>query len=368
MPTITPDGENPVWIEQDKDARREYRFDLATLLPEGEVLESATWSAAAGLTVDESSVDGTQLIVVLSGGSPQQWYAATASYQTTGGRLRDQLVVQVFVKADAETALPMGSALFPNRFTAVAQLQRDRLLLAAQTHFGGVKLSQDYIWEKLRAAEAEASRILRVRFQPTMFFPDDPTEDQVSALNGMPWELDQGYDYDPDMYQNDRWGFFKTHASPLISVEKVRFSYPAIGGVNFEIPTEWLQLDKKYGHVRIVPLSASAAAMLTPFVMQLISMGRVIPNMVHITYVAGLQNAAGDYPELVDVVKKMAVLKIIEDGFLPQSGSISADGLSQSVSVDMAKYDEVIDRTLNGQPGTNGGLRVAIHGVTLGVM
>jgi hypothetical protein len=368
MATIIPDGENPVWIEQDKDARKEYRFDMAALLPDGETLESATWATSAGLTVTESSIAGTQLVVVLSGGTPQQWYTATAAYQTAGGRLADQLVVQVFIKDDAEAASPMGSALFPNRFTAVAQLQRDRLMLAAQTHFSGAKLSQNYIWEKLCAAEAEASRILRVLFRPTTFFPDDPTDDQVAALNGMPWELDQGYDYDPDMYSNDRWGFFKTHSSPLISVQSVRFSYPAIGGVNFEIPTEWLQLDKKYGHVRIVPLSASAAAMLTPFVMQLISMGRVIPNMVHITYVAGLQNAAADYPELVDVVKKMAVLKIIEDGFLPQSGSISADGLSQSMSVDMGKYDDVIDRTLNGPPGVNGGLRAAIHGVTLGVM
>jgi hypothetical protein len=368
MPIITPDGENPVWIEQDKDARREYRFDLSGLLPAGEALESVNWSVSSGIAVEESTVSGAELVMVLSGGTPEQWYTATASYQTIGGRLRDQLVVQVFIKSDAETTSPMGTALFPNRFTAVAQLQRDRLLLAAQTHFAGVTLSQDYIWEKLRAAEAEASRILRVRFRPTMFFPEPPTQDEIDALAGMPWELDEGYDYDPEMYAGDRWGLFKTHSSPLIDVQSVRFAYPAQGNNVFDIPNEWLQLDRKYGHVRIVPLSTAAVAQLTPLLMQLVAVGRTIPNMVRITYVAGLENAASDYPELVDVVKKMAVLKVIEDGFLPQSGSISADGLSQSLSVDMGKYDEVVDRTLNGPPGRNGGLRAAIHGITMGVM
>jgi hypothetical protein len=368
MPTITPDGINPVWIEQDKDARKEYRFDVVGLLPEGAALESATWTTVPGLTVTESSVSGTVLTVVFEGGTPGQWYAATASYQTTGGRLRDQLDVQVFIKVTNEVAPALGSALFPNRFTAVAQVQRDRLMLAAQNHFSGVTLSADYIWEKLCAAESEASHILRVKFRPTRFFPDEPTQEQIDALGSMPWELDQGYDYDPEMYSNDRWGFFQTHNLPLISVERVSFSYPANGGVSFDIPPEWLQLDKKYGHVRIVPLSTSVAAVMTPYVMTLLSSHRTIPNMVRITYTAGLKNAAADYPELVDVVKKMAVLKIIEDGFLPQSGTISADGLSQTLSVDVSKYDDVIDRVLNGAPGTNGGLRAAIHGITMGVV
>ena len=65
---------------------------------------------------------------------------------------------------------------------------------------------------------------------------------------------------------------------------------------------------------------------------------------------------------------KKAVLKILEDSFLPQSGSISADGLSQSLSVDMEKYHDMIDRTLNGGKGSNGGLMTAIHGVRIGVL
>jgi len=70
----------------------------------------------------------------------------------------------------------------------------------------------------------------------------------------------------------------------------------------------------------------------------------------------------------LDAVLKKAALKILEDAFLPQSGSISADGLSQSMSVDMDKYHDAIDRILNGGKGSNGGLMTAIHGVRFGVM
>jgi hypothetical protein len=62
------------------------------------------------------------------------------------------------------------------------------------------------------------------------------------------------------------------------------------------------------------------------------------------------------------------VLKVIEDGFLPSSGSISADGLSQSLSMDMEKYRDMISTTLFGPKGSNGGLLTAIHGIKLFTM
>lgn len=360
-------GQAVVTIEQDKDARKPYNFSLADILPPGDRLSKVTWSPVSGITLSNPDHDSTDIVVWISGGAPREWYTCVATWETASGAT-DQVVVRVYIKEDAELATDMGSALFPNKFAAVAQLRRDRLVLAAQNHFSGVQLDGAYIWEKLRAAEAEVSRILRVKLEPTMFFPVQPTAEQIAALNGMPWELDEGYDYDPAMYTADRWGFFQTHSSPLIEVKSVRFAYPAQGNNNFDIPDEWLQLDRKYGHVRIVPLSTAAVAQLTPLLMQLVAVGRIVPNMVRITYVAGLKNAAADYPELVDAVKKTAVLKIIEDGFLPQSGSISGDGLSQSMSFDMGKYEDSVDRILTGGAGTNGGLRAAIHGITMAVL
>lgn len=361
------EGESVVVIEKDKDARKDYSFQLVDIIPPGDTLASVTWTAPTGATFDGNSFSGTEVVVWLSGGTPGAWFSFKARWVSNLGA-SDDFVIRMFVKEDAEAAVDLGSALFPNKFTAVAQLRRDSLMLAAQNHFSGVALDSAYLWDKLRAAEAETSRTLRVKFQPTQFFPTTPTQDEITALNGMPWEEDNGYDYDPAMYTGDKWGFFSTHSSPIVSVDKLTFAYPANGGPSFEIPTDWLQVEKKYGHVRIVPITISAAAMLTPFIMQVLGIGRIIPNMVRITYKAGLQNAAANYPDLVDVVKKIAVLKIIEDGFLPQSGSISADGLSQSMSIDMSKYQDTIDVILTGRKGSNGGLRAAIHGISMAVM
>lgn len=86
--------------------------------------------------------------------------------------------------------------------------------------------------------------------------------------------------------------------------------------------------------------------------------------MVHLEYVSGLVDAETKYPDLLDAVKKMAVTKIITDTFLPQSGSISADGLSESMSVDISKYNDLIDRIIDGpEKSGNGGLQAAIHGI-----
>lgn len=360
-------GQTVVTVEQDKDSQELYSFELAELLPPNDFLATVTWMPSAGISVKDFTNNDTDAVVLVFGGEVRTWYALTATWTTQSGAT-DQFVVRVYIKEDAELETGMGSALFPNKFTIVAQLKRDGLLLAAQTHFSGVTLKGSYIWDKLRAAEADVARTLRVKFTPTKFFSTQPTQEQIDALAGLPWELDEGYDYDPSLYSNDSWGLFTTHSTPLISVQRLKFAYPAFGGPSFDIPLDWLQLDRKYGHVRIVPMASSAAAIITPYMMQLISVGRMIPNMIQIEYTAGLQNVAADYPDLIDAVKKMAVLKIVEDTFLPQSGSISADGLSQSMSIDMSKYEDAIDRIINGRKGSNGGLRAAIHGVTLAVM
>jgi hypothetical protein len=119
--------------------------------------------------------------------------------------------------------------------------------------------------------------------------------------------------------------------------------------------------------VRLVPSTYAVTVPLSSFLMQVMSTGRTIPFMLELTYIAGIENAWTEYPELIDVIKKKAVLKAIQNGFLPQSGSISADGLSQSMSVDMDKYSDVIDTILNGPKDSNGGLMTAIHGIRASV-
>jgi len=360
-------GQTSIPIEQDKDALKSYSFELVDIIPPGDTLVSVTWAPAAGITLSNPGNDSTTAVVRFSGGVQRTWYACVATWLTASGET-DQFVVRIYIKEDEEAVSVLGSALFPNKFSAVSEMRRDRLLLAAKSHFTGVELSSEYIWRKLIAAEAEASRTLRVRFKPTMFFPVTPTQDQIDALNGMPWDEDPAYDYDPDMFKGDMWGFMATRNRPVQSVLSFRYAYPSNGGFSYDVPLDWLKVDKKYGQIRIVPTSQGSLAVLNSFIMQTLGAGRMIPQMMQLTYVAGLANAVQDFPDLVDLVKKMAVLKIIEDSYIPQSGSISADGLSQSMSIDMGKYDDMIDRIINGPKGSNGGLMTAIHGMRLGVM
>lgn len=249
---------------------------------------------------------------------------------------------------------------------AVDRLRADSLMMAARGALPAVPVTDDYLWDKLRAAEAEMAHELRVPLVPTAFFPEDPTADEILALDGMPWAIDPGYDYEPVAFQNsDRWGMIKTRQKPLQSVSRVRFAYPGGPTAHYDLPLDWLRMDKKYGIVQFVPSSTAFAAPLNAFVMQAIGHGRAIPLAIQISYVAGLLDVHKNYPELLDAIMKKTSLKVVEDSFLPQSGSISADGLSQSISNDMQKHSETVDRIINGDKGSNGGLMAAIHGIRM---
>jgi hypothetical protein len=133
-------------------------------------------------------------------------------------------------------------------------------------------------------------------------------------------------------------------------------------------PLEWVRVDQKYGHVQFVPTSAPFLSPIGGMVMQRMAGGRTLPFAIEFEYVAGIANAAKTYPELVEAVIKLAVLKIVEDGYMPQSGSISADGLSQSISVDVSKYSDAVDTLMHGGDGSNGGLVARINGIRMAVL
>lgn len=252
------------------------------------------------------------------------------------------------------------------RDLVVDEIRRDRIMAAATSVLSGIEVSDDYIWKKIRAAESEISHTLRVPLVPTRFFPVKPTKDQIAELDGMAWGVDPAYDYTPDMFQFEKWGYMITRQRPIISVESLRFAYPSEDTGFFDIPNDWIRIDAKYGHVRLVPASPAIFTTMNAYIMTALAGARSVPFMMQLTYTAGLENASADYPELLDAIKKSAVLKIVADSFLPTSGSISADGLSQSISVDMAKYQEVIDHTLSGSESSgNGGLMSKLHGIRM---
>lgn len=358
-----------LWAEQDAQSNLDYSHNWADLIAGGDALLSSVWTCTdAALTITNQAVSGAIASAWFSGGVANTWYRIVNAVETASGR-RDQRVAMLFIREGLDQDSPLGTALFPNKFTAIAKMRSERLVVAASGALPSINLADDYIWSKLVSAESEIAHTLRVPLGPTTFFPEQPTADEILALNGGAWGVDPGYDYTPEAFAlNDKWGMLKMRNKPLISVSRVRFAYPGGQGSSYDLPLDWLRMDKKAGTVQFVPSSTAFVAPLNAFVMQAIGGGRTIPLAIKVSYVAGLSNAAKDYPELVDAVMKMASLKIIEDAFLPQSGSISADGLSQSMSMDMDKHHDTIDRILFGGKGSNGGLMTAIHGVRIGVL
>lgn len=326
---------------------RLFTVDGAEALSDEKTLQSAAdWangSVVADFTAEETgALAAGDVMLVVTSSSPAAVKRFRVGVELMTGLVRSSLFVRDFI---------------------IEELRGDRLMAAAAGGMAGPVPSDDYVWEKIRSAESDIAHTLRVPLVATQFYPEKPSADEIAALAGKPWDIDPGYDLGPENNAGDRWGMIATRNKPLLDIQRYRFAYPAVKGMQYDVPLDWLRPDKKYGHINVVPASFSMSVPLSTIVMQALSAGRTVPLMLQITYTAGLENASRDYPELLDAIKKHAVVKMIEDSFRPQSGSISADGLSQSVSVDMDKYRDTIDHILYGPKGSNGGLMTAIHGV-----
>lgn len=278
-------------------------------------------------------------------------------------------VKRFLVHVEQESVVPR-SLLFI-RDIIVDELRSNHLVLIAQSYFPGITLTDDFIWSAVQSAEAEMARRIRAPLVPTQFFPLTPDQDTTGEIQEkidalpptMPFDFDAAYDYDPDFFTGEKWGFLALRKKPLITVSLIRFVYPAPTTGFYDVPGDWLRIDNKYAHIRLVPASSPFVAPLNAFILQALGGGRTIPFAMQITYVAGITNAAATYPEMIDAIKKMAVLKILENGFFPKSGSIGADGLTESMSIDMQNYRDMINVIIDGPPKSNGGLVTAIHGI-----
>lgn len=238
----------------------------------------------------------------------------------------------------------------------IADVRADRLAMGAAKYLRGVTLSDAYICSKLKAAEADASRRLRVLLEPTIVFAGDPTPDELTAAGTTPTLVEPAYDFDPNMWDADRWGMFLTRQRPVISVQSVEFVFPVPITSRFSIPATWIRADRKYGQVQIVPSGATMSSIVSTYTMGILGGGAVVPQMIQVRYRAGIDATSPVFADLIDLIKKMAVLRIMQDAFIPQSGSISADGLSQSFSTDVSKYQEQVESMLDV-------IRDSIHGV-----
>ncbi|NCC28675.1 MAG: hypothetical protein EOM22_11165 [Gammaproteobacteria bacterium] len=244
---------------------------------------------------------------------------------------------------------------------AAAEILSDRLTVAAAAYAPGVTFTEAAILAKLTAAEADLARRLRIHLEPTMIFPADTDPAVIETQRGdLPYALEPAYDMTPETFSAGRWGFLPLRSRPVSAVHEVTLAYPGPANTLWSIPADWIRLDGHYGHIQFVPTGTMAlAGPLSGYLMSAMMNTYSIPQMIRIRYTAGLVDAANTYPDLIDLAKKMAVLRLIQDFFLPSSGSISADGLSQSVSVDMNSYKDQIADGIKTISEAIHGIRVA---------
>jgi hypothetical protein len=160
----------------------------------------------------------------------------------------------------------------------------------------------------------------------------------ILAPRGQQYLIEPGYDYEPNRQEHDGWGWIDLRQPQVIEVLDMRFSYGApLGG--FKLPLGWLRLDHKYGHLRIVPVSGQLQSLaMNGLVLGTLANGRRVPHAWRISYRAGIKDIHNEYPDLVDFIGRMATANLLKDSFPAQSGSISADGLSQSSSFDLNAF------------------------------
>jgi hypothetical protein len=340
-----------------KGADANLNYTLEYELAAGEVLTNSLWTESTGtLVLTNSGYTDTQTTVVVSSGVPGQWYILL-NIATSSTGLVHEGSIRLYI-TDAPT---LGAGLFlpfPNIPGAVASLRRDRLSTMLQTFLpAGATLDDSYLLEKLVAAASLISHKLRIPLVPTQVLPNTVDQSEIDSWTtpadpsqAMPVILEPAYDYDPSMFIGNTWGRTLTRQRPIITVQSMRFVYPTPTNLLYAIPNEWIRLDKKYGVINLVPIQTAAMLPLNAFILSALGGGRTVPNFTEIKYQAGIQNCAVEYPELLDLVKRQAVLGMAQDLFLPSSRneSTSADGLSQSTSIgfQIDSYEGMVDKQL----------------------
>lgn len=343
--------------QKGSQAKLNYTLDYSPDLLAGETLTNSVWTEATGdITLTAGGYTDTQTTITLAGGTSGNWYVVT-NVATGSGGLIHEAAINLFISDGAALGAGVFSP-FPSIPGALAELRRDRLTTMLATYLpAGTLISDDYLLQKLVAAQSYIAHRLRVFLVPTQVLPNTADQAEIdlwtNPVSGtpMPVYLEPAYDYDPKMFVGNTWGRMTLRQRPIIQVQSAKFTYPTPQSTLFPIPNEWIRLDKKYGILNMVPIQTAMMLPLNAFILAALGGGRTVPNFIEVRYQAGLENVARDYPEILDLIRKQAVLGVAEDLYLPssRSESTSADGLSQSSSIGFSidDYTDLIDTKLN---------------------
>ena len=324
-------------------------FDFSSSLSPNETLVSAAVTITVlrgidahpeNMLVGDPHVVGGVVSLFVTGGVSGVTYLLSC-YATTSDPqvLIDEGVL--VVQSSTQT-----SALFIKAID-VGQLRQSQQAISG-TNINFSALTDDALWQCLLAAETDLSRRLGVSLSPVEIFPDPPTDDELLELNGNPFLIEPGYSLPPNFFGVGKFGAFRLRQIPVVEIKELNLVYPNTGISVFKIPLDWIRCDYKYGLIHIFPSSLLTTTPLSIFTMQALTAGMEIPCMIRVRYTAGLTNVQTEYPDIIALVKRMAILRIINDAWIPMSESISADGLSQSQNNDLEKLQKLVD----GQIGT----------------
>jgi hypothetical protein len=243
--------------------------------------------------------------------------------------------------------MTIGHSAFFNSPQAAAKAMRDGpLALASLTYPGIASLSDTFLWGKVLAAESEVERRLTLPLEPVEIYTDPPSQAEIDALAGKPYQIEPGYDLAPDFFGAQKWGALILRIRPVIEILSMKIVYPGYPSAVFEVPLAWIRADADYGHIHVYPTVQLTSLPISLYTVRVMGGGVTVPNMIRIRYRAGLQQTHLNYPDIYDLTLRFATARILSDMMLPQSESISADGLSQSRSMDMSKAMEELNEQL----------------------
>ena len=357
--TFQTDGGGALYAEQWSGSFLDYTLDWSDALEDGDSIAQSEWTHEPGIIVARKSFTDTGATSWISGGLAGVSYLVRNTITTGTGR-QDSRSFRVFVRAAEALGAGLPASIFPSLPAAVASLRRDRLAGPAQLWLAGVELSDEYLLDKLLVAERHAERRLRLFLTPREMVAEDAPEEEVAALEaaGHRVEREPGYDFEPGGLGGDNWTAISLRHPPVLAIHSCEFRFA--GGFTYLVPPAWFRLDSKVGRLQLVPTGVQALLQMGGQALSVIGGGRTWPLGVRIRYRSGLANARRDHPDLLDLIAKIAVLDVLDDQFMPSSGSISADGLSQTQQWDSGKHRAAIDARLDAIRQSMRGLRLAV--------
>lgn len=203
----------------------------------------------------------------------------------------------------------------------------------------------EHIEQVIQSTIATFQRLFAVRLQERIIkLGQDPIKGDPDPTSlGLPLEVRDPQDWDPNTFEENRQAFLRLPVGPVKEVYGMALKLPG-QMLLYQWPKDWIKTRYRRKVVRIYP---GTTMTFTPtaqsgIAIYAITSGRIIPASVHVTFRAGYNqdDLEGDDADVLACVGKMAAIELLTPGSLDRnfvmgvSGlSVSVDGLSNSTNL-----------------------------------